>query len=1146
MFLMALCTPKRAPFTSLFGGRQGVSQTLRVMKLIAIIMLSAGLAASARGHTQSVTYTGKAVNIETVFAAIKTQTGYSFFYNLADIQLAGPVTVHIQNESLEKALQLTLENQPLSYSIEGKTVFISKKIVKQNEPFTMDHQKPLRDIKGKVVNENGEPVSGVTVTIKGTNQATSTNSNGEFNLSNIDNNATLVFTGTNVETFVINVAGRSDLEIKLKTKVTSLNEVIVNKGYYTEQQKTSTSNVFSVKAKDIEQQPVNNPLLALQGRVPSLIVTQASGFAGSGVRVQVQGQTSISGMGTDPLYVVDGVPYPSRSLYTLNGIQGSSGLSPDVAGLPVGGGSPFSFINPADIESIDILKDADATAIYGSRAANGAILITTKKGKAGKTKVSFNLQTGTGKIGHFLDVLNRKQYLEMRNEAFKNDGRIPSSNPAATAPFSFAPDLTIWDTSHSTDWQKVLIGGTAHYTDFQTNVSGGTTNTQFLVGSGYHKETTVFPGGLADQKASLHFNINNVTPSQKFRLQFSGSYMADNNQLIQTDLTSLAVSLSPIAPAIYDADGSLNWAPLTNGNSGWINPLAYLYNEYRNNTNNLIGNLVTSYQVLKGLEIKSSFGYNSLQSEQFVINPSKAIRPERRAAFDRWSDFSNSYSNSWIIEPGAEYKFSLNSLKVNTLVGATFLNNSNNIKIQNGSGYSSDLNIKDISSAPFQAAQIYSSQYKYNALFGRVSGNWDDKYIINLTARRDGSSRFGADNLFHNFGSIAGAWVFSKESFISNKISFLSFGKLRASYGTTGSDQIGDYRFLNLYNPTFADVDYQGATGLVSNGLPNPHLQWEETKKLQFGLDLGFLTDRFLLTVNYYQNRCSNQLLGYQLPIATGFSSITRNFPATIQNFGWEFSLITSNFKSERLSWSSSFNFTLPKNKLLSFPGIETSSYSTLYTVGQPVTISKMFHFAGVDPATGRYVFRAANGSITSTPSFATDLTVVKDRSPRFYGGFQNTISYKSFQLDLLFQFAKQSGGIPYGLLGDRPGQFLTDGTGNQPINVVNRWIKPGDMTSVQRFYTVSNSNLSGPANSANASDINFTDASYIRMKNVSLSWQAPEKWKRKLSMQDAKIYVQGQNILTITKYRGLDPETMSSRSLPPLRVITVGVQIGL
>lgn len=1112
--------------------------SVRIMRLTTLILLAGCLQLSAKGLSQNITLSLKDAPLQTVFKEIERQTEFTFFSDVRWLQNAKKVTIVVNNFPLDKVLELCFKEQPFTYSISGKTITIvpRKKEKVDNVERIFSNQEPLIDVKGRVINENGDPVEGVNVTIKGTSLGTITNVNGEFFFKEVDKNAILVFTSVNMETFEIKVKGKSYLDVALQTKITSMQEVVINKGYYTETQRLSTGNVSRVTSRDIERQPINNPLLALQGRVPGVVVTQNSGLPGGGVSVQVQGQISIGSLiGTDPFYVIDGVPYPSRSLYTLSSIQQSSGSSPRQGGLTAGAGSPLSFINPADIESIDILKDADATAIYGSRAANGAILITTKKGKAGKTKVSFNVQTGVGKVAHFVDVLNREQYLAMRHEAFSNDGASPKSTDY---------DLNgTWDTTRSTNWQEVLIGGTANYTDIQSNVSGGTPNTQFLIGAGYHRETTVFPGDLNDQKASMHFNINNVSSNRKFRLQFSGSYLIDNNKLMTSDLTPIAIGLSPVAPALYNDDGSLNWAPLANGNSTWTNPLTYLYNEYSNKTNNLISNLVINYQLFPGINIKSSLGYNTLHSVQYRGYPLLGVKPERRSTTLRSSDFSNSTISTWIIEPGIDYRHAFGKLEINALLGATFMDNNNNYNGQSGSGYTSDLFMKNISAAPTRTALSSSSQYKYNAVFGRMSGNWEDKYIINLTIRRDGSSRFGAENLFHNFWGIGSAWIFSKESFVSDNIPFISLGKIRASYGSTGNDQIGDYRYLNLYNNvTGVGVAYQSTTGIAPNGLPNAYLQWEETKKLQLGIDLGFLNDKIMLNANYYQNRSSNQLLSYQLPIVTGFTSITRNFPATIQNTGWEIALNTLNVKNKQFTWSSNINLTIPRNKLLKFPGIETSSYSSTYTVGKPVTIVRTFHSLGVDPATGIYIFQAEDGSITSKPT-GIDLIKKINTAPKFYGGFQNSFSYKGIQLDVLFQFTKQIGNNSYAFFGNRAGQLLSDGTGNQPVNVLNRWLKPGDIVSVQRFYAVSNSNYSTPAARASASDAVYSDASYVRLKNASLSWEFPKQWKRKISMQDVKIYVQGQNLLTITKYKNVDPETMSAFTLPPLRVITVGIQ---
>ncbi|OQP44991.1 hypothetical protein A4D02_09350 [Niastella koreensis] len=995
-------------------------------------------------------------------------------------------------------------------------------------------------VHGRVVDENGRPLQGVTVTVKGTKKQTITDDNGEFVLPQVETNAILSFSSVNMDTFNLSVSGRTEVFATLKTKMSQLDDVQII-GYGKTTKRFLTGNVSTIKSQTIETQPVGNPLLALEGRVPGMVITQATGLPGSGVAVRIQGQNTIGiNIGSDPLYIVDGMPYPSRLLYTISRIQGSSGNnSPNQAGVQAGTGNPLSFINPSDIESIEVLKDADATAIYGSRAGNGAIIITTKKGVAGKTKVDFKMQSGWAKVTRMLDVLNRDQYLEMRNEAIKNDN-------ITLSPTDNNYDLNgTWDNTRETNWQKELIGNTARYSDIQSSFSGGNTNTQFLISSSYHKETTVFPGNSNDKKGSLHFNINNISSNSKFKLQLSGSYLIDNNNLINRDLTQDAISLSPVAPSLYNADGSLNWAPLSNGNSTWTNPLAYLDNTYNAKTNNLIGNAVISYKILSRLHIMANLGYNNLQMNQTLLAPLTSVRPEIRPTTLRSSQFSNSNMNSWVAEPQINFQPFFGNVKVETLLGATFQQNNSSRAEQSGSGYNSDLVLKDISAAPTRSAIGGSAVYKYNAIFGRVNISYKDKYLLNFTGRRDGSSRFGSENRFHNFGAIGAAWIFSSENILKASRSFLSFGKLRASYGTTGNDQIGDYQYLNLYNPvTGVGVPYQSATGLAPDRLANPYLQWEETRKIQFGVDLSFNNDRIIFTTNYYNNRSSNQLLSYSLPIATGFSGITTNFPALIENSGWEFSLTSTNINQKNFKWTTSFNLTFPKNKLLEFPNLSTSSYASQLVIGQSVNVAKAYRSANTD-VSGVYQFIDSSGNFTTSPVYPRDATVLISTDPKFYGGLENTLSYKGFELAVFFQFVKQIGYNYF--FGNNPGNFFgTTNNGNQPVSVLERWQKPGDNKPIQRYYYNFNiSNFLGYYN-AIASNAAYSDASFIRLKNLSLSWNVPKPWLKSIHIDNARFFVFGQNLLTITNYQGMDPETRSYSTLPPLKVITVGVQVAL
>lgn len=1100
------------------------------MKITAVILLATCLQAAAAGYGQKVTISEKDAPVEKIFSLIRKQTGFQFLYANQVLAEARKVTIQVKNAELEDVLAATFQGQPFEYHIKDKTIIVRMRAAPASRSATAGTPLPPVDVRGRIVNASGEPVAGATISVEGTKKSTVTNANGEFTLTGVNENAILQISHVQYEGEAIVLNGRSTVNAMLQVKISSLDEMQVI-AYGTTTKRLNTGNVATIKASDIEKQPVNNPLLALQGRVAGLFITQSSGLAGGGVTVRVQGQNSIA-KGNDPLYVVDGVPYSSQMLSTTTGgpLGTSGGL---VVNGAIAGSNPLSFINPSDIESIEVLKDADATAIYGSRAANGAILITSKKGKAGKTKIDFNYQTGWGKITRKLDLMNTEEYLEMRREAKVND-----NTPISATDY----DLNgLWDTTRYTDWQKELIGGTARLNNVDLSVSGGNTNTQFLVGGTYRKETTVFPGSFADEKGALHFNINNVSNDQKFNFQFSGNYMVDNNSLPTTEYTGISNQLAPNAPALYNDDGQLNWMQNATGTSTFNNPLARNYNVYKMKTTSLISRLAIGYQILPGLDVKTSLGYTNLQANETSTFPVIATRPENRNNVTRTARYTNSTINTWIIEPQIVYKKQISNARLEFLFGSTFQQDENKGQNLQAAGFNSDQALEDIKSATtITVSNSIASVYKYNAFFSRLNFNWAEKYILNLTARRDGSSRFGRENQFHNFGSIGGAWIFSQEGMMKDAFPVLSFGKLRASYGTTGNDQIGDYQFMNLFTPVTVGIQYQGATALAVNGLPNPFLEWEETKKLQVGIDLGFIRDRILFNGTYARNRSSNQLLFYALPVITGFGTIVQNFPATVENVNWEFSLNTINVKTAQVTWSSNINFTIPENKLVSFPDLETSTYSSSLIIGKPVSIIRAYQFLGVNATKGTYEFADLHGNATGTPSFSTDRTVYINTLPQYYGGFQNSVSYKGFQFDFLFQFVKQIGANSYF------GNVFAPGTYNfnQPVSALDRWQKVGDDKPIQRYNA--NSVYNNQYLNATSSDAAYSDASFIRLKNASLSYQIPESWLKKAHLQKGRLYLLGQNLATITHYKGMDPENRSLSSLPPLRMFTAGISVGL
>ncbi len=1090
---------------------------LLVMKLLSLFLFAACLHAAAFTKGQTVTLKEKDATLEKIFREINRQTGFDFLYSSDALKSARKVTISVKDAPVQQVLQLCLHDQPFTFTIKEKTILVKEKPIVLREEIVVAPLPPPFEVTGRVLDSTGAALAGATIMVKNTRTGTETDMNGSFTLKDIASDAILVISFTGYFTKEVRLNGNTSVTVVLLRNVNPLDEIQVI-AYGTTTKRLNTGNVTTVKASEIAKQPVNNPLFALAGRVPGMFIEQTTGMPGSGTEILIQGRNSI-GNGNLPFFIIDGVPYTSQLIGGVGSIFGGPGA---------GSGSPLQYINPADIESIDVLKDADATAIYGSRAANGAILITTKKGKAGRTKVDVDLQTGWAKVTRKLKLLNTEQYLEMRREGFKNDN-------ATVGPTDYDVNGT-WDPNRYTDWQKELIGGAARTNLVSASVSGGNTTTQFLAGATYRRETNVYPGDFANTKGSFFFNGNNTSRNQKFRIQISGSYMVDENRYPLFGVIG-HILLPPNAPPLYTEDGELNWAPDANGNSTWDNPVAGLRVPVKSKTNNLVSRALIGYTIIPGLTIQANLGYTNMQTDgrnKFSLN---STRPENRPYSQRIVIYDNKNINSWLVEPQIMYNKAILKGNLEVLIGASIQqNNTGSVSIWS-SGYNSDIVVEDLTSATTVIVTENRLVYKYNGLFGRLKYNWDDKYIVDLTARRDGSSRFGKENRFHNFGAIGAAWLFTKEEFISNSLPFLSFGKLRLSYGTTGNDQIADYSHLSLYNTQWAAIPYQGVKGILPTNPANPFLQWEETKKLQFGLDLGFINDRILINANYAINRSSNQLLSYPLPLITGYWSIARNFPATVQNTGWELTLNTVNIRTKDFSWTTSANITFPKNKLVKFPNIETSSFAQQLIIGEPITISKLYDFVGVDPATGLYQFTSSEGKLTSDPNWETDRFLLYNPDPRFYGGFDNTFQYKRFELSIFFQFTKQVG---------QNYSITSAGTfGNQLVDVLKRWQKPGDISPIQRFTATNPAEVAIPNGAAWDSKANNKDASYARLKNLSFSWQVPDEWAKKAKVDNCRISLQAQNILTITGYTGLDPETRSMGTLPPLRVINLALRVG-
>lgn len=976
----------------------------------------------------------------------------------------------------------------------------SKNLVLPTTKLLQQHQ-----IQGTIT-DGTNPLPGVTIAVKSkTNTSAISDYSGQYTLFASPND-TLVVSFIGFKTKLVPINGRSAVNVQLLYDTTTLQEVRVNAGYYSVKESERTGSIARITAKDIATQPVTNVLATMQGRMAGVSVTQTTGVPGGGFDIKIRGQNSLRSDANAPLYIVDGVPYASDPI----GYSQTGTTFPSIT-------SPINNLNPDTIESIEILKDADATAIYGSRGANGVVLITTKKGKSGKTSLTVKASTGAGTVTRNMKLMNTEQYLAMRRQAFANDN-------ITTYPLRAYDVNGTWDQNRYTDWQKEFLGGTALYTDLQASLSGGSERTQFILSGSYHTESTVFPGDFTYKKGGMQFNMNHKSEDNRFKLTFAAGYNVQDNDQPAYDLTASSRYLPPNAPALYNEDGSLNWA-----NGTWQNPLRFLTAVFRAKSNDLIANSVLSYEILPNLTVKTNVGFTNLQYNDTRTNPSTVFNP----SFNLTSASSSLYLNtterqSWIVEPQINWQDDFSFGKLGLLVGGTFQNQNTDKLYQFGSGFTSNSLIYNIGSAA-TVRVLFSDNtlYKYQAFFGRFNYNWNDKYILNLTGRRDGSSRFGPGNQFATFGAVGAAWLFSKETFLKNS-TWLSFGKLRGSYGTTGNDQIGDYQFLDTYTST--GLSYSSNSGLQPARLYNPNFGWEINKKLEAAIETGFFEDRLFVTAAWYRNRSSNQLVGIPLAGTTGFGSIQANLNAEVENSGWEFSLRTVNFSKTNFKWTTNINFTIAQNKLIRFPDLATSSYSEQYRIGKPLNIQLLYNYTNVDPQTGIYQFTDANkdGRI----SFPDDRQAVADLNPKFYGGFQNQISYKRWKLDFLFQFVKQQNKVFYnGFAGQMS---------NQPVRMMDSWVQTGDITQQQIYTTGTNQEALNADYYFSQSTGGITDASFLRLKNVALTYDLPLGFKN----TQCQVILQSQNLLTFTKYKDGDPEFTNTGYLPPLKVITAGLQL--
>ncbi|GGD41462.1 SusC/RagA family TonB-linked outer membrane protein [Emticicia aquatilis] len=966
-------------------------------------------------------------------------------------------------------------------------------------------------VTGKVTSsEDGSPLPGVSITIKGTTKGTSTDEKGAYKLS-VPANSTLQasFIGfTDAEQVVGN---RSVVDFTLTSDVKSLNEVVVT-GYGSQIKRDLTGNIVKIKSSEIQDMPVTTFEQSIQGKAAGVQINQGTGKLAQGIQVRVRGQSSVSAS-NEPLYVLDGIPLTQGDL-SSNG----------------GDTNPLVDINPQDIESIEILKDASAGAIYGARAANGVVLITTKRGKSGTTKITFGMQYGKSKPTNILKFLNTKQYMDFYRIAAANsdaidgyDAKDPDSYTAYMESFFETQSLGTLGTANQadTDWGSLAFQD-APSKQYDLNLSGGSDKTTFFI-SGQLLDQTGILLGNAFSRYTGRMNLNHKV-SERLNIGMNMSIARSLNERVsgdrQFDNPLQLVALPPMTPATDPTTGlPVGTPPGDISIPVYYNGMINIGNAYYNTTvHRNISSVYGEYTLLKGLRFRTEFALDLLNQQEEQYYNSKTQRnfgAPLGYGFNRFVRVENYNTNNYFVYDNVFGKHGINAT-----AGLSYQNSQTKTSSAEGKDFPSDAYRMIASAARKTDASSSQSDYRFASYFTRLNYKFNDKYLLGLSARVDGSSRFGADNRYGFFPAVSAGWVLSEESFLKN-IELISFLKLRASWGKTGNAEIGNFPQLGLFT---GDAGYGTLPGQRPSQLANPSLGWESTQQIDIGLDFGILKNRINGEIDYYEKNTTGLLLNVNVPGTTGFATQVKNVGA-LTNKGFEFVLNTDNLVGQ-FKWKTSLNASTNKNKITDLQGqvIEGGLANMSRAVeGQPLGTFFTVEYAGVDPANGDALFykntKNADGSIdrSTTKTYSqAQRTVIGSPLPKWVAGVTNTFSYKGFELSVFLNgvFGNKLNFYGVGRFSSANGRFED----NQTVNQLAAWTPQNTNTNVPQARLFFN-------NGAQASSRFIEDGSFVRLRNVTFAYNLPKSLISKIKLSNVRLYVTGQNLLTFTKYSGWDPE---------------------
>ena len=1091
-------------------------------------------------------------SINTVLKTIEQKTSYRFSYDRMDLDWDFRFSFTGNNVSVAEVLILLSEKIDLKFRQINNYINVSKVTEAHKNMPKLEVIIQTRTITGKVTSfEDDEELPGVNVVEKGTTNGTVTNVHGEYSLE-VSEGATLVFSSVGYTSEEVVIGNRSTIDLVMTADIQQLQELVVI-GYGSVKKSDLTGAVASVSAEELKKVPVTSIDHGLQGRAPGVQVTQASAAPGGAISIRIRGGNSVNS-GNEPLYVVDGFP-----IYSDNNASSAPRDGYPTQAEP----NALAFLNPNDIESIEILKDASATSIYGSRGANGVVLITTKRGREGRTLISYEGSYGWQQVRKQIDMLNAREFAEIHNEGYTLDGRDLLFDGD---PFESPEQL-----GEGTNWQEEIFR-TAPMQNHQLSFTGGSKTAQYALSANYFDQQGIVIGSRF-QRGTIRSNFD-LNPVDKVKIGSSFTYSYSVSDFAQSESSNTGANQGIIGSALFNSP----YPPVYNENGDFFtnadrppgrnfriqdNPVALgtLAKDEGKNSR-FLGNMYAEYEIVKNLKAKVSFGADILNNKRDAYFPRLTRLGDRRNGL---ASQGTRTMTSILNENILSYANTFNEIHdLNIVAGFSYQEQVNTSSLISAQDFIND-NLQDHNIGAGALPGIPSSnksKWQMASWIGRINYTLNNKYLFTFSGRADGSSRFGAGNKWAFFPSGALAWRMSDEQFMQN-IKAVSDLKLRVSYGITGNTEIPVYQSLARLNIANYTINGNLVTGIAPGSIPNPDLKWETTAMFNIGLDAGFLDNRIILTSNYYHNKTEDLLFNVTIPITSGFGSTFTN-AGSLQNMGIELG-IDSDVLVGAFKWDTQLNWSMNRNEILDIGESEPFNANNVSSgmnvpgsrvePGLPVGAFWGFEGNGIyntveeteedpwadtdDVGNYRFVDQDGNDNLDSE-----DRVMIGDPNPNFIWAFNNNFTFKNFDLNVFIN------GVQGADIFNPHVRFIGGGRANISNQarhfVTNRWT-PENPDGV---WGRANSGDNGIDNS---SSFWVFDGSFIRVRNVTLGYNIPTEGS---VIRNARVYLSAQNLLTITDYWGFDPEVNSqgqnnlnqgidANAYPTARTFMLGVNIG-